>query len=137
MAELELRMVFEDQMVVEPGQSTSLLVPGLPEVLTTAALVSFLQLTVARGMAPHLDDGQFTVGTKISIEQLASTPVGMTLTATARLAWIKDRRIGFTVEASDPYEQVCKGIHERYIVDVEWFRQRAEAKLAQWKASAA
>lgn len=134
MERLKVGLVFEDRMVVEPGQTASLLIPGLPEVLATASLVSFLQLAAAKAVAPYLKPGQFTVGTKITLEQLASTPVGMEVRAVAHLKRVEGRRLGFLLEAYDGLEKVCEGTHDRYIVDIEWFKKKVEAKLKQKKA---
>jgi len=43
---VEVGLVYEDRMVVGPGQAASLLIPGLPEVLATASLVAFVQLAL-------------------------------------------------------------------------------------------
>lgn len=129
MGRLTVGLVYEDQMIVQPGQTASLLIPGLPEVLTTASLVSFLQLAAAKAVAPYLERGQSTVGTKITLEQLASTPAGIEIKATVRLEQVQGRRIGFVLEAHDEFEKVCKGTHERYIVDIDSFRKKVEDKL--------
>ena len=31
--------------------------------------------------------------------------------------------------AFDAVEKICEGIHERYIIDIEWFKRRIEQKL--------
>lgn len=129
MERLKVGLVYEDRMVVEPGQAASLLMPGLPEVLATASLVSFLQLAAAKAVAPYLARGQSTVGTKITLEQLASTPVGIEITATIRVEYLHVRRIGFVLEAYDEFEKICKGTHERYIVDIDSFTKKVGDKL--------
>lgn len=132
---LKVGLVYEDRMVVEPGQAASLLIPGLPEVLATASLVAFLQLAAAKAVAPYLKPGQFTVGTKITINQLASTPVGMEVKAVVRLEEIDGRSLSFELEAYDEVEKICEGTHERYIIDIEWFKRRIEEKLKLRKVS--
>ncbi len=129
MEKLKVGLTFEDRMVVGSGQAASLLIPGLPEVLATASLVSFLQLAAAKAVAPHLKPGQFTVGSRISITQLASSPVGMEIRAVVRLQQLDGRWLRFALEAYDEYEKICEGTHERYIIDIEWFKKRIEEKL--------
>jgi predicted thioesterase len=126
---VEVGLVYEDRMVVGPGQAASLLIPGLPEVLATASLVAFVQLAAAKAVARHLKSGQGTVGTKITMAQLASTPVGMEIRAVVRLGGVNDRKLTFTFEVFDAVEKICEGIHERYIVDIEWLKRRIEQKL--------
>lgn len=129
MERLKVGLVYEEKMVVEPGQAASVLIPRLPEVLATASLVSFLQLAAAKAVAPYLKRGQSTVGTKIALEQLASTPVGIEVKATVRLEQLEGRRIGFVLEAYDEFEKICKGTHERYIIEIDWLRKKVEDKL--------
>ena len=129
MERLKVGQVFEDRMVVEPGQTASLLIPGLPEVLSSASLVTFIQLAAAKALAPYLKPGHSTVGTQISIEQFASTPVGMEIKASLRVERVGGRRIGFIVEVSDDFEKICHGSHERYIVDIDWLRKKVGDKL--------
>lgn len=131
---LKVGLVYEDRMVVESGQTASLLIPGLPEVLATSSLVAFLQLAAAKAVAPYLKPGQFTVGTKITLNQLASTPVGMEVRAVVRLEEVNGRTLGFKLEAYDEVEKICEGTHERYIIDIEWFKRRVEEKLKRRKA---
>lgn len=52
MKNVKVGLGYEDKMIVEPGQTASLLNPDLPEVLATASLVSFLQLAAARPNFP-------------------------------------------------------------------------------------
>ncbi|MFQ5988558.1 MAG: thioesterase family protein [Candidatus Methylomirabilales bacterium] len=129
MERLKIGLVYEDWMVVEPGQTASLLIPGLPEVLSSASLVTFIQLAAAKVVAPYLKPGQSTVGTKINLEQFASTPVGMEVKAKLRIDRLESRRIGFVVEVSDDFEKICHGSHERYIIDIDWLRKKVEDKL--------
>jgi predicted thioesterase len=126
---VEVGLVYEDRMIVGPGQAASLLIPGLPEVLATASLVAFVQLAAAKAVAGYVQSGQGTVGTKITLAQLASTPVGMEVRAVVRLGGVNDRRLIFTFEAFDAVEKICEGTHERYVIDIEWLKRRLEQKL--------
>jgi predicted thioesterase len=52
----------------------------------------------------YLPEGQTTVGIKIDAVHIASTPVGMGVTATAEITEIDGRKIVFKVEAFDEKE---------------------------------
>jgi predicted thioesterase len=98
-------------------------------VFATPALVSLLEETAICCVAPGLADGQGTVGTRVDVQHLAATPVGMTVTARAELTEIDGRRLVFKVEARDEAEPVATGTHERFIVNsMERFLARANAK---------
>ncbi|HJN92382.1 MAG TPA: thioesterase family protein [Dehalococcoidia bacterium] len=102
--------------------------PGVP-VFATPALVGLLEETAIGCVAPTLDEGAGTVGTSVNVQHLAATPIGMTVTATARLVEVDGRRLVFEVEARDDKEPVAKGTHERFVVgSMERFVERAAEK---------
>jgi fluoroacetyl-CoA thioesterase len=98
-------------------------------VFATPALIALLEETAIACAAPGLTEGQGTVGTKVDIQHLAATPVGMTVTARTELIEVDGRRLVFSVEASDDREPVATGTHERFIVNsMEKFLTRASEK---------
>ncbi|MFQ5803806.1 MAG: thioesterase family protein [Candidatus Methylomirabilales bacterium] len=134
MQKLKVGLFYKDKTIVEPGQTASLLNPDLPEALATASLVSFVQLAAAKAVAPYLEPDQFTGGTKIGLAQLASTPVGMEISAAVQLERLEGRRLGFVLEVYDEFEKICEGTHERYIIGIDWFKTKVEEKLKLVKA---
>ena len=102
--------------------------PGVP-VFATPALVGLLEEAAIGCVAPTLDDGAGTVGTSVNVQHLAATPIGLTVTATARLVEVDGRRLVFEVEAHDDKEPIAKGMHERFLVgSMERFVERALEK---------
>jgi len=59
----------------------------------------------------------------------AATPVGMRVTAIARLVGVEGRRLKFEVEARDEKEPIGGGAHERVVVNVERFDERVKKKI--------
>ncbi len=99
-------------------------------VFATPFLVGLLEAAAVGLIAPTLAPGQGSVGTKVDIQHLAATPVGMKVTARAELIAIDGRRLVFNVEAHDEREPIAKGTHERFIVNsMEKFLARAADKL--------
>ncbi|MBN2303586.1 MAG: thioesterase family protein [Anaerolineae bacterium] len=103
---------------------------GTVRVYGTPALIALLEEAAIRAVHDHLPDGQITVGTRLDVQHLAATPVGMTVTATATLKEIDGRRLVFEVEASDAVERIGAGTHERFIVDLARFQAKVNAKQA-------
>lgn len=104
--------------------------PGVP-VFATPALVGLLEETAIGCVAPALEDGAGTVGTVVNIQHLAPSPIGLTITARARLTEVDGRRLVFAVEASDGQDDIAKGTHERFLVgSMERFLERAQAKAS-------
>lgn len=101
---------------------------GLLEVFSTPAMIALMEGAAVHCVEDALEEGQTTVGSLVEICHLAATPVGMTVTAQARLAGIEGRKLLFEVSASDGIEVIGTGRHERYIVDSQRFLAKAQLK---------
>ncbi len=99
-------------------------------VYATPSLVRDIEHTCRDMIVARLPEGQDSVGTLVNIAHLAPTPLGLEVTITVTVVEAEGRRIALEVTASDPMERICKGRHERFIVDVEQTRQRLLKKAA-------
>ncbi len=99
---------------------------ALPAVWSTPDMIAKMEVVAAAVVAPHLSDGQISVGARNEISHLAATPVGMTVRVRATLDVVDGRKLIFAVEALDEVERVGEGFHIRYVVD----RARFESRLA-------
>jgi fluoroacetyl-CoA thioesterase len=99
-------------------------------VYATPAMVGLIEGACLKAVDPSLPDGFATVGTELNIKHTAATPVGMTVRAVAELVAIAGKRLTFKVEAFDDAGPVGAGTHERFIIDLKKFIERAEAKGA-------
>jgi predicted thioesterase len=97
-------------------------------VYATPAMIGLIEGTCLAAVDPSLPEGLATVGTHLNVKHLAATPVGMTVRATAELIEIAGKRLVFAVEAFDDKEKIGEGTHERYIIDLQKFLQKAAAK---------
>ena len=107
----------------------SLRVKLLHVIQTETRKSTIIESTAAALAAPHLEEGSTTVGTKLDVEHVAATPVGMDVTATATLVEIDRRRLVFEVEVTDKAGVIGRGRHERFIVASEKFMAKTVAKL--------
>jgi predicted thioesterase len=101
--------------------------PGV-EVLATPVVVGWLEEAAIRALSPHLEPGQGSVGTMVSMKHLAATPAGMTVRAMATVKEVEGRRVFFSVEAHDEKEKIVEGEHERFIVNMAKFLDRVVQK---------
>lgn len=101
--------------------------PGV-EVLATPALCHWFESTSVMAIRSQLDPGEATVGTRLSIEHLKATPLGMRVTVDAEVTAVDGRRISFRIEAHDERELIARGSHERYIVELARFLEGVSAK---------
>ncbi|QJW47363.1 thioesterase family protein [bacterium BFN5] len=97
-------------------------------VYATPAMIGLMEGTCLAVVDPHLPAGLATVGTHINVSHLAATPVGMMVRATAELTEIAGKKLSFRIEAFDEKEKIGEGTHQRYIIDIHKFLQRAEGK---------
>ena len=104
---------------------------GLVASYATPAMIALMENAAFNATKPLLPATQTTVGTEVNVQHLAATPVGMTVRARAELLELDGRKLVFKVEAWDDAEMIGKGMHTRFIVDVERFQQRFNAKAQQ------
>jgi fluoroacetyl-CoA thioesterase len=94
-------------------------------VLGTPRLLSFAEGATVKAVQRHLERGQTSVGTKVNLEHLAPSPVGMHVEITAELVEVDGRRLVFSIMAVDKTGAlVCTGSIERVVVDRERFLAR-------------
>lgn len=102
----------------------------MPRVLATGFLVGLIEWTCIQAINPHIDwPGEQTVGTQISIQHMAATPPGCDVTVKVRLTALEGRKLTFDVEAGDGMDMICKGTHERFVIDAEKFSAKLAAKI--------
>ena len=101
-------------------------------VYATPMLVRDVEIASRELLLPHLEPGEDSVGTRIELDHLAATLMGMPVELTVTVAEIKGRVVVLTVEGRDSIDLICRGRHNRYIVD----RKTTEARLATKAAKA-
>ena len=104
---------------------------GKIKVLATPVMVSLMEEAALNAVERLLPAGHQTVGTRLDITHVSATPVGMRVTATAEVKEVRGRRILFRVSAVDEKDLISEGEHERIIVNVARFDERAQAKIAK------
>jgi len=104
---------------------------GGVSVFATPAMIGLMEKAALTSVDPLLEGGMTTVGTRIDVQHLAATPIGMNVVAVSELVEVEGKRLLFRVEARDDLELVGRGTHERYIVPMQKFLDRASAKKKQ------
>ena len=74
---------------------------GLANVYATPYMIALIENTAWSSIADQLAEGEGTVGTKLSVEHLAATPVGMKVWCETELVEVDRRRLVFRVEVYD------------------------------------
>ena len=107
---------------------------AMPRVFATGFLVGFIEWACIKAINPHLDwPNEQTVGTHVNLSHSAATPPGFEVCAKVKLIEVDGRRLLFEVEASDGVETICRGRHERFVINAAKFNEktRMKAKAAQ------
>lgn len=114
--------------IVTENNTAAALGSGLLPVYATPAMILLLEATCAEAVAPELEEGSTTVGTKLCVEHVSATPLGMEVRCECELTLIDRRRLVFNVEVYDKAGIIGKGTHERFIVASEKFMAKTNAK---------
>ena len=101
---------------------------GTLNVYATPAMIALIEETAWKSVAPYLEDGQSTVGTRLDVSHVAPTPLGMTVRCETELTEVDGRRLVFAVNVYDEAGLIGKGTHERFIIMSEKFQAKADFK---------
>ncbi len=98
---------------------------GSLPVFATPMMVALMEEATCNACVPLLDEGETTVGTKISVTHDKASGVGATVTASAVLEEVDGRRLVFSVSAKDDSGDIIgRGTIERFVVLSEKFMKR-------------
>ena len=104
---LEAGIKGRQEVMVTDENSAAAVGSGLLPVFATPAMVALMEKTAWMSVAPYLNDGEGTVGTKLEVD---------------------GRRLVFKVEAFDAKGSIGGGTHERFIIKNEKFLAKAQSK---------
>ena len=102
---------------------------GTLPVFATPFMCALMEKAAWMAIAPGLDTGDSSVGTKLSIAHLSATPVGLKVWAESEVIAVDGKRVEFKVTAGDEKGLIGEGTHERFIVTDERFLGKAARKL--------
>jgi fluoroacetyl-CoA thioesterase len=95
-------------------------------VLATPRLLAWCEAATCAAIAPALEESRTSVGTRVSLEHLAASPVGERVEVQASVAHVDGRLVRFSVAASHLSDGrlVSTGEVTRVVVDRERFLSR-------------
>lgn len=100
-------------------------------VYATPELVRDFEIACREFLLGHCDPGEDSVGTGISVSHAGATLLGMTVDITLTVKAVDGRKVSFELVARDGAEEVSRGEHGRFVVEVEKLRARVAAKAAK------
>ena len=115
-------------ITVTPALTAKEMGSGALEVLATPAMIALMEKTAWTSVQPDLEEGWGTVGTRLEVDHLSATPLGMEVTRESVLTAVEGRKLTFTLTVRDQAGEVGRGNHERFLVQNEKFQAKANAK---------
>ena len=97
-------------------------------VYATPMLVRDIEMACRDLLLQHLDPGEDSVGTRVELDHLAATLLGMRVELTVTVASIQGRAVTLEVSGRDSVDLICKGRHTRFVVDLKTTEARLAAK---------
>lgn len=104
-------------------------------VYATPMLVRDIEVACRNLLLLHLDPGEDSVGTRIELDHLAATLMGMRVELAIRVSSVDGRAVTFDIEGRDPIDTICRGRHRRFVVDVAKTKMRLVAKAQKARAA--
>jgi fluoroacetyl-CoA thioesterase len=130
-SQLPLGRLGRADMIVAEAHTAPRVGSGRVPVLATPVMINLMEAAALDAVEALLPQGYQSLGIKLDVSHHAATPVGMRISAIARLVAVEGRRLRFEVEARDEKEVIGGGTHERVVVNVERFDERVQKKLVR------
>jgi len=103
-------------------------------VYATPRLVGDIEYTCRDLLLAHLDPGEDSVGVEIALKHLAPSLPGMTVEIGVSVTAVAGRKVSFEVVAHDELDEISRGTHVRFVVEVAKTIERLKAKAAKRKS---
>ena len=94
------------------------------EVISTPAIIGYLEMTCHLLIEPSFEQDEASVGTEVSIRHLAAAFPGIEMACEAEVETVRGRRIRLKVRASQAGKVIMDGHHERAVIDLGRFMTR-------------
>jgi fluoroacetyl-CoA thioesterase len=106
----------------------SSIIAGMPKVFATSSMIALMEWACTQMLAPHLDEGEGSLGTHVDVSHLSATPPGMNVTVDVECVEVRGRKLIFKVRAHDGIDLIGDGRHERVVVTWERFNAKVAGK---------
>ena len=117
------------ETVVSDSNTAQAACSGALPVFGTPFMCALMEEAAWKSIAPHLEEGQSTVGTRLNVSHDSATPVGMKVWAESEVVEVDGKRLVLKVSAFDEKGLIGQGTHQRFIVTDERFLAKTAQKL--------
>lgn len=119
------------EMVVGTNDTAPRVGTGRISVLATPVMINLMEEAALAAIEHLLPEGSQSLGTRIDVTHIAATPIGMKVTATAKVLSVEGRQIQFAIDARDETDLIGEGQHDRVVVNVARFEARIAEKAGK------
>lgn len=98
-------------------------------MLSTPAMIKYMESAAANIVFSKLPNNYRPVGTKINIEHINPTPVGMKVTVNAKLIAIEGKMLRYEVEAFNEKCKIGFGTCEQHVINLDKFLNKNQSDL--------
>jgi fluoroacetyl-CoA thioesterase len=130
MSELQPGLKLTRRIDIDRGRTISFMGDEC-RVYATPLMLYDIEFACRDLLKEHIDSGKDSVGTRVELDHVAATLLGMWVEITVTLASVEGAAVSFDFTVRDAVEEVARGKHNRYIVGIEKTAQRLKAKLAK------
>lgn len=100
-------------------------------VYATPELVRDFEIACREFLLAYCDPGEDSVGTGITVTHSGATLLGMSVDIVLTVKAVDGRKVAFELVARHGAEEISRGEHGRFVVEVEKLRARVAAKAAK------
>jgi fluoroacetyl-CoA thioesterase len=127
---LKAGLSLTQRVVIDTGRTISFMGDDC-RVYSTPRMLYDIEMACRDLLLAHIEPGKDSVGTRVELDHLGATLMGMWVEITVTLTEVNGNAVAFDFTARDAVEQVARGRHHRFIVGIEKTAQRLKAKLAK------
>ena len=128
---MQIGDTYEVKDTVVESMTAKSLGSGAMHVFGTPWMIAMMENAAFILMQQGLPEGKSSVGTRLVIDHVSPSPVGMPVRAVAELISISEngKMAEFKVSAYDEAGLIGEGTHQRAYIDVARFMDKCEGKL--------
>ena len=97
-------------------------------VYSTPSMVRDIEYACHELLMEHVDEGENSVGTHVSVDHIGATVEGDEVEVCVTITAVEGRAISFETTVKDSLEDVGRGVHKRFVVDVQKTYERLTEK---------
>ncbi|KHD45095.1 thioesterase family protein [Streptococcus hongkongensis] len=116
--------IYSKSYETKPEHSAKTVGSGSLDVLSTPSLAAFMENTAYQFVQASIANNYSTVGTELSIQHLAPSKIGQTITIIITALKEEGRRYDFRIEAFAGKKLIAKAGHTRVRVEVQKFLEK-------------